>query len=447
MVGGWSALPVLLAHAARVTGYRFRPRAFPLFRLSRRTGGYFKTLQIMRELKLRKFARMGNRSFFFLSKPAWPSKAYDRMAAQGGLNAASAGTPLKQHLDMAILAITGRCSLACQHCYERANISTTDVVPLDTWRTVISRLQEMGTGVVVLSGGEPMLAYRETLDLISGADKDLSDIHIHTSGRGVTVERARELREAGLMAAGVGLDDADAARHNALRGSPTSFDDAVNAMRAFHAAGVFTYTNTCLSKAFVQGRGFWELLALSGKLGAGTVRLLEPRPCGGYVGTSQDDLFSESDRAAVTEMFIQANTRWKHRRLPLVAYEAYFESPARMGCSMGGLSFFAIDSRGNVIPCVFVPVSFGNVLEEDVRVIYDRMRAAVPRPLHRECPASSLAGAITGKVACGAPLPVPVESLKVEWAGLWQEAGVSDPAPLPGISAGANGTARGRADN
>ena len=423
--GSWSALPIMLTHAVRVAAYRLRPGAFPLFRLSARHGGFLRTVQIRRELRLGKVARLGNRSFFFLSKPAWPSKAYDGMAARGGLNAAAAGTPLKQHLDMAILAITGRCSLACQHCYERANIGTADAVPLDTWRTVVRRLQEMGTGVIVLSGGEPMLAYDETLALVRGTDKDLSDVHVHTSGRGVTAERARELRAAGLMAAGVGLDDADATRHNRLRGSPQSCDEAVSALHAFHAAGVFTYTNTCMTAEFVRNGGFWELLALAGDLGVGAIRLLEPKPCGGYAGASPEALFSESDRAAVTGMFIDANTKWKYRRLPLVAYEAYFESPDRMGCSMGGLSFFSIDSRGNVIPCVFLPVAFGNILEEDIRQIYDRMRAAVPRPLHRECPASSLARAIGEQTAQGSPLPVHIDRLTKEWSALWRSDGSS----------------------
>ena len=421
--GSWSAVPILLSHAVRVAAYRLRPKAFPLFRLSARQGGFLRTVQIRRELHLAKVVRMGRRSFFFLSKPAWPSKAYDRMAAQGGLNAGAAGTPLKQHLDMAILAITGRCSLACQHCYERANIGTTDAVPLDTWRTVIGRLQRMGTGVIVLSGGEPMLAYDKTLELVRGADKDQSDVHVHTSGRGVTVERARELRAAGLMAAGVGLDDADAGRHNRLRGSPASFDEALSALSAFHAAGVFTYTNTCLTPEFVRSGGFWELLNLPRELGVGAVRLLEPKPCRGYSGASPDALFSSSDRAAVTAMFIEANTAWRHRHLPLVAYEAYFESPDKMGCSMGGLSFFSIDSKGNVIPCVFLPVSFGNILDEDIRAIYERMRAAVPRPLHRECPASSLAGTIAENSADGASLPVQVERLGKTWPALWESDG------------------------
>ena len=88
---------------------------------------------------------------------------------------------------------------------------------------------------------------------------------------------------------------------------------------------------------------------------------------------------------------------------------------------MGGLSFFAVDSRGNVLPCVFLPVSFGNILEEDIRTIYDRMRAGVPRPLHRQCPAVSLAPTIQERAAAGAGLPVPVGRLAGEWRAMWGE--------------------------
>lgn len=420
--GSWTARALHLAHAVGVAArYGIRPTAYPLFRLSAREGGYLRTVQIARELRLGKVIRHGGLSFYFLSMPGWPSKAYDGMAAHGGLNVAAAGTPLKQHVDMVILAITGRCSLTCRHCYERANLGAGDPVPLAVWQTVVSRLQEMSTGVIVFSGGEPMLAYDELLALVRDADKGRSDIHLHTSGCGVTLERARELRAAGLMAAGIGLDDGDAARHNRLRGSSSSFDEAVSALRAFRDAAVLTYTNTCVTPEFVHRGGFWELLALARDLGVGAVRLLEPKPCGGYASAEPGALFSDADRAALTEMFIEANTRWKHRRLPLVAYEAYFESPERRGCSMGGLSFFAIDSRGNVLPCVFLPVSFGNILEEDIRTIYDRMRAGVPRPLHRQCPAVSLAPIVGQRAAAGAGLPVPVGQLAREWRAMWGE--------------------------
>jgi uncharacterized radical SAM superfamily Fe-S cluster-containing enzyme len=166
MVSGCRAVPVLVRRAAGLLGYWLQRRKFPFFRLSARKGGYLRTRRIARELQLRKFAGLGRRYFFFLSMPAWPSKAHDRMAGQGGLNYAAAGSALKKHIDMAILAVTSRCSLACRHCYERTDIAATDSVPKEVWLNVIHRLQEMSTGVIVLSGGEPMMAYPEILELV-----------------------------------------------------------------------------------------------------------------------------------------------------------------------------------------------------------------------------------------------------------------------------------------
>jgi hypothetical protein len=65
----------------------------------------------------------GGRVFVSLSLPGWPSAAYDRMVALGGLNVSAAGTPLKANVDLVILSITSRCGYACQHCYARPNLS------------------------------------------------------------------------------------------------------------------------------------------------------------------------------------------------------------------------------------------------------------------------------------------------------------------------------------
>lgn len=417
MLSGLAAAPAWASQVLRMIGYSLRPRRYPLFRWSAGNGGWLRTVQLRRALHISKFARLGGRTFVFLSKPAWPSKAYDRMVAGGGLNMAAAGTPLKTHIDMAILAVTGRCSLACAHCYERDTLAQDDVVPPEVWAATIRQLQAMGTGVIVLSGGEPMLAYERTLRLLGEGNPDLSDFHVHTSGHGVTPERAVELRRAGLTAAGVGLDDSDPDRHNALRGSPAAFSEATAALEAFRDAGVFTYLNTCLSPSLARSGRLWDLLAFAADLGVGIVRLLEPKPCGGYAGVPARELFDASDRAAVTEVFIQANTWRRHRRLPLVAYEAYFEAPERMGCLMGGLSFFAIDSRGHVKPCVFLPVSFGSILLDDIATIVARMRASVPRPLHSECPAIGLAPVLQEANSGGGP--VPVELLRERWDAMW----------------------------
>ena len=401
--------------------YLLRKRDYPLFILGSKRGGALATLKIARNLKLQKMVQFNNSYYTSPVLPRYPSHAYDHMVARGGLNIAAAGTPLKQQISMILLGVTRRCDLHCLHCYDRFNTGAEDIVPISRWKEVIHEIQSMGAGVVVLSGGEPMLRYEGLLELLESGNKDLSEFHVHTSGQGVTPKRARELRRAGLTAAAVGLDDVDPRRHDALRGYQGSHQQAVNALRDFFAAGVFTSTNLCVTRELIRAGDLGKYYELVRGLNVGIIEMLEPRPCGGFAGGGDDVLLTDDDRAAAMDFFVTANTAKRYRRYPLVYYVAYTEAPEQMGCMMGGLSHLTIDSRGNVNPCVFLPVTFGNIMKEDFATIYARMRTAIPRPVHKECPSVTLAETIRSRSRIGAGIPVPFEALKDQWEAAVRE--------------------------
>jgi hypothetical protein len=150
-------------------------------------------------------------------------------------------------------------------------------------------------------------------------------------------------------------------------------------------------------------------------LNIGIVRWLEPKPCGAYLNGNAVDLLSEEDRTTMTGIYIKANKGIEFKNYPLISYEAYSESPENMGCMMAGHSIIYIDSMGNVEPCVFLPVSFGNIMNEDFSEIFKRMRKAIPRPLHTTCPSIQLSSKIKSKKDNGISLPVPYEELIEEF--------------------------------
>jgi len=231
----------------------------------------------------------------------------------------------------------------------------------------------------------------------------------------VTLERALELKRAGLIAAAVGLDDVDPARHDELRGYPGSHDEAVRALRIFREAGIFTYVNVCATQRMVRSGDLSRYAELVKDLGVGFIQLLEPRPCGGYLNAPPGVLLTEDDRRQLLHFFRQMNTDRGYRDYPVVHYVAFAESPAQRGCMMGGLSHLCIDSRGNVNPCVFLPVTFGNIMEEDFETIYRRMRVAIPHPLHKECPSLQLQATLRHKMETESVMPVPHGMIETEW--------------------------------
>jgi MoaA/NifB/PqqE/SkfB family radical SAM enzyme len=415
VLAGWRAFIPRLRLRLHVVRCTLRPRTYPLAFLGASRGGLLSTIRLRKKLKLRKVVRFDGRHVFALNFPLFPSPAFDHMVSKGGLNIAAAGTPLKGQVDIAILAITRKCSLACKHCYERFNLADVDSVSVGQWKAVVADLQRLGTNIITFSGGEPMSRFDDLLELLEGGDKDLSDFHLHTSGFDVTREKARALRAAGLAAAGVGLDDSDASRHDSLRGRSGAFEEAVRSIRHFREAGIFPYVNICLTRDLVRSGRLADYLRFARDQGVGAIRWLEPKPCGGYFSKRPEDLFDEDDRRMATALFLEANTKRRWRGAPPVSYLAYEESPDRLGCRMGGLMHFYVDSLGNVEPCVFLPVSFGNIREENLSAILTRMRTAIPSPVRRGCPGILLFDQITGAHERSGTYPVRLEEIGPAW--------------------------------
>jgi MoaA/NifB/PqqE/SkfB family radical SAM enzyme len=401
--------------------YSMRRRDYPLFRIFPLTSGVLYTMKIVHDLGIGRQAKFGDKFFSSLSVPHSPSPAFDRMVAKGGLNVGAAGTPLKQQIDTVFLAVTRRCDLHCQHCYERHNVGPGDELPVARLKQVVADVQRHGVSILVLTGGEPMNRFRELLEIVNFADKALSDIHVHTSGHGVTMERAIDLKKAGLVAAAVGLDDVDPARHDELRGYHGSHEEAVRALRIFRSAGIFTYVNLCATPAMVRAGDLWRYAEFVKELGVGFIQLLEPRPCGGYFNGSANTMLTDDDRKHLVDFFRQVNTRKRFRQYPVVHYPGFAERPEQRGCMMGGLSHLYIDSRGNINPCVFLPVTFGNIMEDDFETVYARVRAAIPHPLHKECPSLRLHGVLKKNVDAREQMPVRHQTIEKEWEAMFGE--------------------------
>jgi MoaA/NifB/PqqE/SkfB family radical SAM enzyme len=414
VLAGWTLVPFKVKYVLSLSRYFLGRKRYPLFRPAS-----LRALMKGKNLAVPKWIRFGRHYYApILRVPRWPSAAYDHMIGGGGLNLDASGFSSKKQIDSAVLAISRRCPYACRHCYEALNFGDEDVVPVSRWKETVRDLQAWGTSVIVLSGGEPMMRPEGLLEILESGDKSLSDFHVHTSGFGVTPDAAKALKDAGLAAAGIALDTSDPDAQDRIRGVPGSFARSVAAVRIFREAGVFAYINMCLSRESAQPAELWKFLEFAGKIGAGIVSMNEPKPCGRWFGTSVDDLFSSADRDAAGRFFMESNAARRARRLPHVVYAGYSEQPERFGCLMGGLSHLAVDSLGRVLPCLFVPVSFGSIREEPFGAILARMREATPGPIRRDCPSRHLPAILGNALSRGITLPVPYRDISREWRDL-----------------------------
>ncbi len=398
-----------------INRYLFTPGLKYHDRIQIKNTSIFSNYRLRKKWKLNKSIKFGDRFYSSPVVPSFPSPAFDRMVASGGLNFSSYGTSQKRNLDQVFLAVTNKCPLRCQHCYEKYNLQEEEKISVAVLADLIKQIQQKGVNIIILTGGEPMQRFNDLLLLLRTADLTRTEFHIHTSGYGVTPEKARALKDAGLEAAAVGLDDADPIRHDRLRGSG-SFKMAIKALACLNEAGILTYVNLCATRELIRSNDLWTYFNLVKNLNVSMIQLLEPRPCGGLLSFDDGYLLNQEECSILKDFYIKGNTAKEFKNYPLIYYPHFLENPENQGCLMAGLSHFYIDSSGNVTPCVFVPVSFGNILRDEFDTIWQKMRRAVPHPVYKPCASLLLNETVDLRKRT---FPIIFESVEKEWNNIF----------------------------
>src|SRR5579875_3723910 len=108
------------------------------------------------------------------------------------------------HPVMAHIIPIRRCNLSCAYCNEYDDFSKP--VPLETMLHRLELLGKLRTGVITLSGGEPLL-HPELDDIIRGIRKNATLAGLITNGYLLTPDRVRRLNAAGLDYLQISIDN------------------------------------------------------------------------------------------------------------------------------------------------------------------------------------------------------------------------------------------------
>jgi MoaA/NifB/PqqE/SkfB family radical SAM enzyme/protein-L-isoaspartate O-methyltransferase len=314
-----------------------------------------------------KAVRFNDRMVVNTQFPPYPSPAFDRLATNFGLiGEAAAG-----RLYSVTLAITNRCSFACWHCYNSGR-SQVDL-SIGVLQNLAAVLDDMGAVMVTLTGGEPLL--RDDLEEIAGFFGPGACLLVGTTGDGLTAERARRLQAAGVFGTGISLDSDNEAEHDHLRGRKGAFRIALDALNTSGNAGLYPYIVAMARRELLEPGRFFSFLRFAQDQGALEVHLLEPSLTGNLAGRDDAALNSAARRTIVEYQHRVADDE----SLPILSSFTYLEGPEAFGCG-AGLTHFYIDGSGEVCPCNLVPCSFGNIAEQPLEPILNRMREHFRKP-------------------------------------------------------------------
>jgi radical SAM protein with 4Fe4S-binding SPASM domain len=297
------------------------------------------------------------------------------------------------------LALTYRCNNACPHCYVARSASYPE---MDTtaWRAVLDRVWELGIPHVCFTGGEATLrddlvtlvGYAEELGLVTG---------LLTNGRRLSdASYVQALGEAGLDHVQITLESHDEAIHDGMVAASGAWRETVQGVRNTVAAGVYTTTNTTLTRENASGGGIERTVAFIGSLGVPTFACnsLIYSGRGSTVGTG----LREEELGPILERVREVADQQGLRLIWYTPTQYCALSPLQLELGVkactAALYNMCVEPDGAVIPCQSYYEPLGHILHDSWDAIWNhdlaltlRERRWVPEKC-RACPELPLCG-------------------------------------------------------
>lgn len=307
-----------------------------------------------------KLAYVDGRVFFNCNNTGWPGNHFNRLIDIEARHAVFGNVSNFQNLRLVLVALTKKCPLNCEHCYEGPELNKKETLTLDDHKAILKKLQSVGISMIHYGGGDPMARVHDLIELLEGAEKT-SDFWIFTSGFNFTETHAINLKKAGLTGVAISLDHYNPEKHNKFRRHKDAFqwaqDAAVNALKA----KLVITLSICPTREFCTQEHLMNYLQLAKKMGASFVQILEPRAVGNYAG--QDVLLLPEHLQAIEDFFMDVNQNPKHKELPIVLFPGYHQR--KTGCPGAGSKYIYVDTDGYISNCPFCRNKMNHILDED----------------------------------------------------------------------------------
>jgi len=276
-----------------------------------------------------------------------------------------------------LMSVTSACRYDCAHCYQKLDKGKD--VDINLLVAIAHQLQDKGVAFFNIEGGEPFLQYERLRKLCEAID-DRSEILINSTGDGMTYERLMELKGRGnLLGIMFSLHTHDPERLNTFMKSENAWSNLQNGINLCHRAGIDVTFNSCIALEDYYNGNFEKVMEAAKNAGATIIQFIKPKPAGGWLECGAEK-FGIEDLEHIRRKMIDYNTHVKYRDYPAIAAMIIDEDQEHFGCTAGGTDRFYINAKGDVQPCEFLNISFGNITEEKFELIYDRMRKVYEVP-------------------------------------------------------------------
>jgi len=268
------------------------------------------------------------------------------------------------------LQVTYRCNFKCRICdFWKVEHLPADELSLDDVRLIGATLNRLGTLIISLAGGEPLIR-EDIFDIITALNKANHFPILITNGWYVDETMAKDILRAGLQEISVSIDYRDPRKHDAQRGIEGSWDRAVRALELLHRHRPDRRNRVHMISVLMDDNldDVEELVKLSRELGVTYMINL-------YSWNRGSKTRREPQRK-VTEHLLGLKRKYPEF-VTLTTYIEHLDQAVAEGgignCQTGRL-LLNIDTRGNVARCTeTLDEPVGNILTDGVMAIRERL--------------------------------------------------------------------------
>lgn len=307
--------------------------------------------------------------------PGEPLNRFKRKAARAGaklfVKHANEGRPL-----LATIALTHMCHLDCSYCSrgkraDSSDFTTSEVIRLLDW------LQAKSCPIINLTGGEPMLR-KDIREIIATVDKRTS-LQLYTSGINIDKGFGDFLKKRGNVFPFISLLSHQAEEHDRLKGKTGSYTQALEAIKNLKKNGNWAAAAVIATQSSVSNGNFDKLLRFLKSLDVDQVLVFDYKATGKSLGEGGEILHGD----ALEQARNYHNIHLRDKNYPNTFSLPHVEGDRILGCTAGYCRMY-IDASGNVCPCDFLPLSFGNIKEDKIDKIWQRMNNSFAKP-YKNC--------------------------------------------------------------
>ena len=289
--------------------------------------------------------------------------------------------------------LTYGCPLHCPYCSNPTGPQAGLELETEEWNRVFRQAAELGVLHLGLSGGEPLLR-RDLPELVAAAHAAGLYTNLITSGVGLDVTRARNLRAAGLDSIQLSFQADEELLADTLAGT-RAHRLKIAAAAAITQAGLPLSLNVVLHRANIERLA--AIIELAENLGAHRLELANVQYYGWAFLNRRSLLPTREQSLRALEAAQSARERLQGRMEIVYVLPDYFETRPKPCMQGWGSRYLTVNPYGQVLPCpnaTSIPaLQFENVREHPLAHIwhesasFNRFRGEAWMPLPcRDCP-------------------------------------------------------------